>query len=649
MSQVGISGIFDRVKRVGRLKRNYLLIATLLSSLFFALAIWAFMHPGFAASQLQDYVMRKTGRSLIVNGGVSLQYLPQLSVRLNNVVVSNPDGMEGNFAQADLVELPIQLGDLLRRRLRIRDIRLTNPQFNLVVDGKNQSNWIAGKSTSGGKANNAILTPSLNEALSMHVEGGTFSFTDERHAVAFAIGNATADLTVTEEAELSISGTASINSELSQIEVHVKSLQRMAADGSPADINVKSAAMSVNFSGRLGTRIGPNLAGSLVASAPSLRRLAKWLGTEIGGHAGLRDFALSGAMDLAADALKLTKASVTLDGMTAKGELFVDYGRETPRLTASLATDLLTLDPYFSSPQNSGTGTDQKVEPTWKITALNFAGLKGVNGAMALSARSVKWGEIEIGPVDISSDLRDGVLETRFQNGSLYGGAGSIKLVLDGSQEVSALRMAVDGRGLKGEAFFKDFAGLDWLGGTTGLQATLSASGRNQRDMMSTLTGNFMLEISKGEIRGVDILDTVSKVSNAVVNGWGKASSHMTAIDHATATFVIEDGVAKTSDIKVRSPLFEITGGGEIDMLRRALYFKFEPLLITGNEMAAELPVDIVVEGLWNKPRIYPDVDGVLQNPQAAYGVLRELGVPEKTIRKIENKGDKLLKKLRGN
>jgi AsmA protein len=167
--------------------------------------------------------------------------------------------------------------------------------------------------------------------------------------------------------------------------------------------------------------------------------------------------------------------------------------------------------------------------------------------------------------------------------------------------------------------------------------------------MMSTLKGNFTLEVSNGEIRGVDILDTVSKVSSAVVSGWGKDARRLTAIDHAKATFVIEDGVAKTSDIRLQSPSFEITGGGEIDMLRRALYFKFRPLLITGDAMAAELPVDIVVEGLWDKPRIYPDVDGVLENPQAAYGVLRELGVSEKTIKKIESKGDKLLKKLRGN
>jgi AsmA protein len=647
MPQMPTSSPINLAKRVGSLKKNYLLIGTILSVLFFALAIWAFMHPGFAAAQLQDYVMRKTGRSVTVNGGVSLRYFPQLSVRLDNVVISNPDGMEGSFAQADIVELPMQLGDLLRRRLRIREVRLTNPQFNLLVDGMNRNNWSADKSPGAGKAGNAILTPSLNEALNLHVEGGTFSFTDERHAVAFAIGNATADVVVTEEAELSISGTASVNSEASRIDAHIKSLQRVAADGSPADISVKSAAMSLDFSGRLGTRVGPNLAGSLVVGAPDLRSLAKWLGTEIGGHAGLKDFMLSGALDSSGEALKLAKASVTLDGMTAKGDLFLDYSHETPRLSASLATDLLTLDPYFSASRDSAGAAP--VDPTWKIDALNFSSLKGVNGAVALSAKAVKWGNFEIGAVDISSDLRDGVLETRFQNASLYGGTGSLKLVLDGSREESAMRLAVDGRGLKGEAFFNDFAGLDWLGGATGLQATLSASGKNQRDMMSTLKGNFTLEVSDGQIRGLNILDTVSKVSSAVVDGWGDAPGRLTAINRATATFAIEDGVAKTSDIRLQSPVFEITGGGELDMLRRALYFKFKPLLTIGDGAAAQLPVDIVVEGPWNKPRIYPDVDGVLQNPKAAYDVLRDLGVTEKTIKKIEKKGDKLLNKLMGN
>lgn len=591
--------------------------------------------------------MRKTGRTLTVHGGVSLQYLPELSVRLNNVVISNPDDMEGNFAQADLVELPIHFGDLLRRRLRIRDVRLTNPQFNFLVDGMNNSNWIADKNSGGAKSGNSILNPSLNEPITMSIVDGSFSFADERHAVAVAAGNVTATVQVSEEAELSITGTASINSKLSGFEAHIKSLQRVAADGSPADLSVKSSAMGVSFSGRLGTRLGLTLAGSLAVNAPDLRSLAKWIGTEIDGQAGLKNFELFGALDSSGAALKLTKADVSLDGMAAKGELFLDYSREKPRISASLATDLLTLDPYFVSSKSADPGA-ATAPSTWKIDALNFTNLRGVNGALALSAKAVRWGDIEIDSVDISSDLRDGVLETRFQNASLYGGKGSVKLVLDGSQEVSALRLAVDGRALRGEAFFKDFAGMGWLGGTTGLQATLSASGHNQREMMSTLKGSFTLEVSNGQIRGVDILDSVSKVGSAIVEGWGNRSGKLTDIDHAAATFEVEDGIAKTTDIRVQSPLFEITGGGEIDMLRRAVYLKFEPLIVTGDEMAAGLPVKIVVEGQWNKPRVYPDIDGVLKNPKAAYDALRKLGLSEKTMKKIERKGDKLLKALTG-
>ncbi|MGK3908224.1 hypothetical protein ABI084_15325, partial [Enterococcus faecium] len=33
-----------------------------------------------------------------------------------------------------------------------------------------------------------------------------------------------------------------------------------------------------------------------------------------------------------------------------------------------------------------------------------------------------------------------------------------------------------------------------------------------------------------------------------------------------------------------------------------------------------------VIEGPWSSPRIYPDMQGVLDNPDAAYAKLREMG-----------------------
>ena len=95
----------------------------------FAAGAWAFIQPGFAIAELQDYVMRKTGRTLLVNGGARLEFFPQLSVRLDDVFLSNPQGMDGNFARAASAHLPLQLSDLIRRKLKIREIALDPAGF----------------------------------------------------------------------------------------------------------------------------------------------------------------------------------------------------------------------------------------------------------------------------------------------------------------------------------------------------------------------------------------------------------------------------------------------------------------------------------------------------------------------------------------
>ena len=84
-------------------------------------------------------------------------------------------------------------------------------------------------------------------------------------------------------------------------------------------------------------------------------------------------------------------------------------------------------------------------------------------------------------------------------------------------------------------------------------------------------------------------------------------------------------------------------------MLRRALDFKFDPKLVTGSNETTGLPVQVAVKGPWQAPKIYPDVEGIFDDPEAAYDTLRDLGVSEKTFKKIGKTGKKLFKDLFGN
>ncbi|WP_204303101.1 hypothetical protein, partial [Klebsiella pneumoniae] len=38
------------------------------------------------------------------------------------------------------------------------------------------------------------------------------------------------------------------------------------------------------------------------------------------------------------------------------------------------------------------------------------------------------------------------------------------------------------------------------------------------------------------------------------------------------------------------------------------------------------LGIPVIMEGAWSSPRIYPDMAGILDNPDAAFAKLREMG-----------------------
>ena len=627
------------------MKKQFLVVGMVVFLCLFAAAAWAITHPSFAIAQLQDYVVRKTGRTLLVNGGAKLELFPTLSVRLDDISISSPPGMNGNFLTVDHANIPIVVSDLFRRKIKIRELTLNNPRSNFLIDAASHANWAPdqGEADSG----KSDKTDKSKEPLRLFVENGAANFLDERSGQAFAFENASGEIAVGADDELDISGTAAINSQFATLDAHFNSLRRVNEDGSPADISVKAPALDLTFSGRLGTRNALSLVGMLEATSPDVRVLSKWLGSEIGGKSGLKNFTLNGALDSMGAVFGLRNATLGLDGMLGKGELELDLTKKTPSISATLSTDLLNLDPYLSTKKEVAANTD-----SWPVTPMGVDGLKGVNASLSLSAFKIEWNEAEWGPVDMTGSLKDSVLEAGFENGTLYGGKANARVTFNGAQDVPTLRIDFDGNNLVGEKFFAQALNVDWLAGVTALKSSLTATGHNQQEMMASLKGSFAIQIAQGKFIGLDIMDRISKVGSAVLAGWSDAAESLTDFDEATASFLIQDGIAKSTDVKITTPLVSVVGEGEVDMLRRALDFKFDPKLVTGENQATDLPVKITVKGPWNRPKIYPDVAGILENPEAAYKSLKDLGLPEvseKDVKKVEKKGKKLLKKLFGN
>ena len=75
-----------------------------------------------------------------------------------------------------------------------------------------------------------------------------------------------------------------------------------------------------------------------------------------------------------------------------------------------------------------------------------------------------------------------------------------------------------------------------------------------------------------------------------------------------------------------------MTGAGTVDLGTKMLTFRVEPKLVMTTEGQGRtsdpvgLGIPVVLEGPWAQPRIYPEMSGILDNPDAAYAKLKEMG-----------------------
>ena len=116
------------------------------------------------------------------------------------------------------------------------------------------------------------------------------------------------------------------------------------------------------------------------------------------------------------------------------------------------------------------------------------------------------------------------------------------------------------------------------------------------------------------------------------LSGWQENKAEKTDLTQLSAFFRLEGGKASTDNLQVLGPLVRVTGTGTADLAAKTLQFRVEPKLVLsleGQGGATDpigIGVPVVVQGPWGAPRIYPEVAGILENPEAAYAKLRELG-----------------------
>jgi AsmA protein len=572
----------------------------------------------FLSADLAQAIEKSSGKQLGFQSGPRITLWPEFGVAYGNVSLRESGAAgEEPFAEAEQMRVKISPAALIGRRAAIDEIRLLNPRFNLRIDKSGRANWsVAAPEHEGEAALDKPLIPPV------YVEGGTVNLADLRSGQRFNFGKL--DMLVMLESahgSLDIRGSGDWRNDRVSFSLFVKSPQALTGKGSPLDVNLSGSWLDFGFSGTGRVAGQLDLAGTIQGGSRSLRGLMRWTGLDIGDGRGLGSFRASGAFRLKGKTLELTRAKFRLDGATAEGEGSLALDQEKPQLTVKLDVEQLDLNEYFLVHKQ---GRNAKGIEQWSDEAVDFTLLNSIKAKTALKAQRLIYGQAIMGNAVIEALLDNGILNAKIKQLDFYDGTGEGQLVLNGSQRVPTVQLGFDAKGVNARSLFNDLGDFDKLDGKGDLTLAIAATGRSPREMAASLRGSAGLQLSNGTVRGIDVPLLMANVAQSIVIGWQDQPDITSSFNLLKGSFKIADGIAESSDLELVAPAFSLKGRGLIDILKGEVDVKVEPASEADADSIA-LAVPLIISGSWDKPKFYPDIAGVLENPGAAYDALKAL------------------------
>ncbi len=569
-----------------------------LALLLAGLLAYAMVVPHWAASAISETARQQLGRNFEA-GRAHLDFSP-LAIRVDNPKLSAGDDSGDSFVAAKALVIPVRFGQLMSRKFDYAAFTLEDAEIALLIDERGQASWEGAGAAATGPARITLARASVR-------------YFDIRNGQSLAIGAVNGLLDLRADGGLAFKGTGVIQSRLVRIDGDLKSLARVNAEGSPFDLVLDSDIGAVSFSGRLATESALSLAGSLSLSghvSADLLRLAGLAGAA--KFEGRVPFAVDAALDSAGRAYALRKAVLTLGQFRAAGDMTADLRGERPRLQASLTSEVLPLDALVPA---SGAAPGE-----WGRQPIAFDMLSGLDAEIALMARDLTYRGINATGAQLALSLKDGNLSTT--GVAQPAGGGTLQFAFDAAT-VSLpprLSLSLKAENVSAQPLLAGLAGIRGVTGTVRFSADLGAEGQTQEEMIGTLGGSVQFAVVRGAIANGDLGGLLAGARERVLDGWPPATA-ATVFTILSGELAIADGEADIKTANMVTPEMDVSATGAVDLLRRAL----DVSIVAFRGQEPVLPVALVIRGLWDRPRIYPDVQDILKDPAAGLARLRQL------------------------
>ena len=530
---------------------------------------------GFLKSAIQDRVESQTGYRLTIAGSTKVGVWPTLNISLGDLTLQDPKDRDGTSRiTIDNAEADVTLSSLWSGHPHVSELAITRPVIYRPLLRERTRDVPARTAKSTGDTDTGTIDR-------IKIIEGAIVASNPRDRVEHRIDGINANVNIDGNHSVKVAGTARAGD--TPLKFDVKAVTSSERQTVPVELTLQAPGL---------------LHAPLTAKAEVRFNGPVAMINSLSGAVGDGGFNGWASVDLA------SKPLVKLD---------LDFQRLDLSSTKATAS---------AAPAQQG----------WSDAPFNLTGLNYVDAQVRLSATQLDLGDAHFAPVAVDTTLAGGVLKASFSNLGAFGGQANGEVIVDASSGSPTYAMHCDIVGVRALPLLSSLADFDKIDGKMMAKIAARSAGDSQHAIMAGMSGTAFVVFQDGQIRGLNVAQMIRSLTASPLSGWQEQQQQATDLTQLSSSFKIDRGQAVTTDFNLVGPLVKVTGAGTIDLGTKMIGFRVEPKLVMTTEGQGRtndpvgFGIPVMLEGPWSHPRIYPDMQGILDDPDAAYAKLREMG-----------------------
>ena len=614
--------------------------------------------PNNYKDEMRAAALDKTGRELTIGGEIQWTVFPSIGLVFSNLILSNRVGF-GDRPMLDIVEAraSVRVMPLFRREIEVGEVKLTGVTAYLRRNADGQNNWEDLFNTQLPTTTASGSDPLADSEI--EISGGNITLRKTDQAVGM-VGFGTNPTGTQANQSFDLAGDFSVNLPQQQLTGEVKFDGLVQAMVNEKLIGIEDLVFS--FNGKQGSAPEPvsldltantdvvvdikndkatfsdlslrffdiQANGSIdVTSLSSVPRFAGQLKlADFSPKSFIRALGMEAPKTKDASALTSMQAdmgfvgssenfniqdlSVKLDKSVFKGNLKIENADQL-RLAYDFEVDALNLDEYSVDPPAQA-GTQNEVES--KDPSLAFGVLFALPGGGDFRIGKLVAGGLTATDVSLTSRSDANGIRLFPINARFYGGQhqGDIKIDISGGRPILTATQTLTG--VQAEGLLQDLTGSPRLRGTGDFYLEIRTDLSSSQSARQALSGDVGMSILDGAIAGLNVAGTVRAAQAALgkqtATSGAAGQNPRTDFSEFAVTGIIKQGILKSDDLMLLSPLLRVSGKGTINLVDETINYLIKPVLVgslegQGVDALRGVPIPVRLTGNLYEPDIAVD------------------------------------------